>query len=99
MGVSRRTKDKFDAFDLDSVDRIIRMAWEDRTSYSAITTQFGLTPSELVQFMRYHLNASGFKLWRKRVFEKGALKNTPHQSYRFKCQSQRLDGSVKGRKR
>lgn len=76
-------------------DRIIRMAWEDRTSYAAIRNQFDLTPSELVKFMRFALDENSFKRWRKRIFERGHLKDNPHKDYRFKCASQRLDGSTK----
>ena len=95
MSISRRLKEKFDAYSPDEADRIRRMGWEDRTSYTAITHQFNLTPSELVHFMRYYLDASSFRRWRRRVFEQGRLKNEPHSDYRFKCRSQRLDGSTK----
>lgn len=98
MSISRKLKEKMDSFDQESTERIIRMAWEDRTSYQAITFQFSLTPSEIVHFMRYHLEPSRFKRWRKRIFDQGKLKNTPHSDFRFKCQSQRLDGSTKNHK-
>ncbi len=98
MSISRTLRDKFDAFDVESADRIIRMAWEDRTSYHAITIQFGLTPSELVHFMRFKLDSSSFKRWRRRIFQRGKLKNSPHPDYRFKCKSQRMDGSTKNYK-
>jgi uncharacterized protein (TIGR03643 family) len=98
MSISRALKEKFESYDLESTDRIIRMAWEDRTSYESITLQFNLTPSEIVHFMRFHMDASRFKRWRKRIFEKGKLKNSPHSDYRFKCASQRLDGSTKNHK-
>ena len=98
MSISRILKEKFEAFDLESTDRIIRMAWEDRTSYESITLQFGLSPSELVHFMRYNLEPSRFKSWRKRIAEKGKLKNSPHSDFRFKCKSQRMDGSTKNYK-
>jgi hypothetical protein len=38
---------------------------------------------------------NSFKRWRRRVFEQGKLKNNPHTDFRFKCKSQRLDGSTK----
>jgi uncharacterized protein (TIGR03643 family) len=98
MSMSRTLKEKFDTYDLESVDRIIRMAWEDRTSYSAITLQFNLTPSELVHFMRYKLDTNGFKRWRRRIHEQGRLKNRQDSDYRFKCKSQRMDGSTKNYK-
>lgn len=95
MSISRALKEKFETYDLEDKDRIIRMGWEDRTSYEAIKLQFGLTPSELVHFMRYSLENNVFKRWRRRVFEQGKLKNTPHKDFRFKCKSQRMDGSTK----
>lgn len=98
MGISRALKEKFESFNLEDKDRIIRMGWEDRTSYDAITIQFGLTPSDLVHFMRFALDPNSFKRWRRRVFEQGQLKNRPHKDYRFKCKSQRIDGSTKNYK-
>lgn len=95
MSVSRKMKEKFEAFNLEERDRIIRMGWEDRTSYKAIELQFGLTPSELVHFMRFFLDANGFKRWRRRVCEQGKLKNVTPEGYRFKSKSQRMDGSTK----
>lgn len=98
MSISRILKEKFETFDTEDSERIIRMGWEDRTSYKAITFQFGLSSSELVHFMRFYLNHSSFKRWRRRVFEQGKLKNSPHENYRFKCKSQRIDGSTKNYK-
>ena len=49
------------------IDRIIEMAWEDRTSFEAIEFQFGLPESEVIKLMRTELKRSSFNLWRKRV--------------------------------
>lgn len=49
------------------IDRIIQMAWEDRTSFEAIRTQFGLTPGEVIKLMRAQMTPSSFKMWRKRT--------------------------------
>jgi uncharacterized protein (TIGR03643 family) len=98
MSISRKLKSKFETFTIEDTDRIVRMGWEDRTSYQAIELQFGLTPSELVHFMRFTLDHSSFKRWRRRVFEQGKLKNSPHSNFRFKCKSQRMDGSTKNYK-
>ena len=48
-------------------DRIIEMAWEDRTPFEAITIQFGLPEKEVIKLMRGTLKRSSFNLWRKRV--------------------------------
>lgn len=50
-----------------SIDRIIEMAWEDRTSFEAIALQFGLRESQVIALMRQQLQPSSFRLWRKRV--------------------------------
>ena len=49
------------------VDRIVEMAWEDRTPFDAIDFQFNLKEKEVIQLMRSHLKTSSFKMWRKRV--------------------------------
>lgn len=48
------------------IDRIIAMAWEDRTSFDAIRKQFGLLPGDVIKLMRRELKPSSFRLWRKR---------------------------------
>ncbi|MGB5362474.1 MAG: TIGR03643 family protein, partial [Aureibaculum sp.] len=49
------------------LDRIIEMAWEDRTPFEAILFQFGIPEKEVIKVMRGSLKASSFKSWRKRV--------------------------------
>tara|TARA_B100001057_G_scaffold483461_1_gene560266 strand:- start:1284 stop:1544 length:261 start_codon:yes stop_codon:yes gene_type:complete len=49
------------------IDRIIEMAWEDRTTFDAIKSQYGLKEHEVKELMRENLKASSYKLWRKRV--------------------------------
>ncbi|MFN9518573.1 MAG: TIGR03643 family protein, partial [Bacteroidota bacterium] len=51
------------------IDRIIEMAWEDRTPFEAIAYQFGLSESEVIELMRRQLKPSSWRLWRKRVNE------------------------------
>ena len=50
-----------------TIDRIIEMAWEDRTPFDAIRAQFGISEQETITIMRRELKASSFRLWRKRV--------------------------------
>jgi uncharacterized protein (TIGR03643 family) len=83
----------------DEIDRVIRMAWEDRTSFEAIRFQFELTESETIRLMRLHLSPAAFRRWRKRANQQGHLKHEqtrPFKVGRFKCNRQRLDGSTKG---
>ena len=49
------------------VDRIIEMAWEDRTPFEAIEYQFGLKENDVRKIMRKQLKPQSFKLWRERV--------------------------------
>nr|WP_299344955.1 TIGR03643 family protein [Allomuricauda sp.] len=73
------------------LDRIIEMAWEDRTPFEAITYQFGISEQETIEIMRREMKPSSFKMWRKRV----QGRSTKHQKLRngdvtrFKCTMQR----------
>ena len=78
------------------VDRIVMMAWEDRTSFEAIRKQFGLSPGEVIKLMRREMKPSSFRMWRKRT--QGRI--TKHdakfseafpeeKNRRFRCKSQR----------
>jgi uncharacterized protein (TIGR03643 family) len=49
------------------ISRIVEMAWEDRTPFEAIKTQFGLNESAVIALMRAHMKASSFKMWRTRM--------------------------------
>ena len=49
------------------VSRIIEMAWEDRTPFEAIETQFDLNESAVIALMRREMKRSSFKMWRKRM--------------------------------
>lgn len=73
-------------------DRIIEMAWEDRTTFDAIKAQFGISQGEVEKLMRKELSSSGFKRWRKRVSSgvgvKHGIKAQPDM-LRFKCSRQR----------
>lgn len=53
--------------DSEDLDRVIEMAWEDRTPFEAIAYQFGLSEPEVIQLMRSQMKASSFRMWRKRV--------------------------------
>jgi uncharacterized protein (TIGR03643 family) len=82
-------------------DRIIEMAWEDRTPFDAIFAQFGLREQEVIALMRRELKASSFKLWReraKKVSHKHAKKQ-PAGMDRFHCSRQRVISGNKISKR
>ena len=73
------------------IDRIIEMAWEDRTTFEAIHIQFGLQEKEVIDLMRKEMKTSSFRMWRKRT--NGRI--TKHAYLRtdvitnFKCKRQR----------
>lgn len=75
----------------DEIDRIIEMAWEDRTPFEAIAFQFGLSEPKVIELMRREMTASSFRRWRKRVQGRATkhsqLRNS--QVGRFKCSRQK----------
>lgn len=76
----------------DDIDRIIEMAWEDRTPFEAIRIQFGLDEAGVIHLMRKHLKRSSFGLWRKRVNSGVSQKHLHLRSSeitRFKCSRQK----------
>lgn len=73
------------------IDRIVEMAWEDRTPFEAIEAQFGLPEAEVIALMRREMKASSWRMWRKRVQGRA----TKHarlrvvETDRFRCSRQR----------
>ena len=65
-------------FSATEIDRIIEMAWEDRTTFEAIEIQFGLKQQDVIKLMRKEMKPSSFKMWRERT--KG--RNTKHEALR-----------------
>jgi uncharacterized protein (TIGR03643 family) len=51
----------------EDINRIIEMAWEDRTPFEAITAQFGLSEAEVIVLMKHEMKLSNWKKWRARV--------------------------------
>jgi uncharacterized protein (TIGR03643 family) len=83
-------------------DRIIEMAWEDRTPFEAIKFQFGFSEANVIQLMRKELKLSSFKLWRKRVHSgvsKKHLHKRNEEITRFKSSRQRSISNNKISKR
>ena len=71
------------------IDRIIEMAWEDRTPFDAIELQFRLKENGVRKIMRAHLKKSSFELWRKRVKGRKTKHRSTSQSIRFKSSNQK----------
>lgn len=83
------------------IDRIIEMAWEDRTTFEAIEIQFGLKEKEVIELMRKEMKESSFKMWRKRTNGRSTKHAALRDSdvTRFKCKSQRTISNNKISKR
>ena len=83
------------------IDRVIEMAWEDRTPFDAILMQFGLKEQDVIKLMRKEMKLSSFKMWRARV-QGRKTKHSKSRSEtvdRFKCSRQRNISNNKVSKR
>jgi len=84
------------------IDRIIEMAWEDRTPFDIIKLQFSLSQGEVEKLMRKELKHSSFKRWRKRVSSAVGVKHlfkAKQEMLRFKCSRQQQISNNKISKR
>ena len=82
---------KPDQINGETINRVIEMAWEDRTPFEAIETQFGLKEKDVIAVMRRHMKASSFRMWRKRVSDR-KTKHAKKRSFevgRFKSSNQK----------
>jgi len=75
----------------EQIDRVIEMAWEDRTPFEAMQVQFGLKEQDVITLMRREMKPSSFKMWRARVQGRGTKhKNKrPEDTNTFRCSRQR----------
>ena len=82
---------KLPDLDVRDIDRIVEMAWEDRTPFAAIETQFGLKEKEVIALMRKEMKRSSFKMWRKRVTGRKTkhLAQRDFLAGRFRCPEQK----------
>ncbi|MCU0396418.1 MAG: TIGR03643 family protein [Chitinophagaceae bacterium] len=81
----------FDITDPSAIDRIMEMAWEDRTPFEAIQVQFGLPEQAVIRLMRQQMQPASFRRWRRRV-QGRATKHAALRSEdvdRFRCSRQR----------
>lgn len=90
-------KKKLHNLDEESMNRIVEMAWEDRTPFDAILSQYGLTEQEVIRLMRREMRPKSWKMWRKRV-QSRTTKHSKLRSQgveRFRCSRQK---SISGNK-
>lgn len=84
-------KIKINKFSEEDIDRIIQMAWEDRTTFDVIEKQFGIKQDGVIKIMRKHMKRKSFEIWRKRT----SGRKTKHKSLveiklpRFKSSDQK----------
>ena len=84
--------EKINSLSVQDQDRIIEMAWEDRTPFEAIFYQFGFSEADTIALMRKTLKKSSFNLWRKRVNSGVSQKHAQKRSLAinsFKCSLQK----------
>jgi uncharacterized protein (TIGR03643 family) len=92
---------KFAHLSEQDIDRVIEMAWEDRTPFDAILAQFGLAEDDVKALMKREMKASSWRMWRERVHGR----KTKHSAIRvddvdrFKCTRQRAVSNNKISKR
>ena len=75
----------------EKIDRIIEMAWEDRTPFEAIEFQFGLKENDVRRLMRKYMSESSFKMWRKRVKSRKTKHARSLVGLRFKSKNQKAN--------
>ena len=75
----------------EQIDRIIEMAWEDRTPFEAIEFQFGLKENNVRKLMRANMKESSFKMWRERVKGRKTKHAKNSEGTRFKSKNQRAN--------
>ena len=71
------------------INRIIEMAWEDRTPFEAIEYQFGIKENDVRKIMRTNLKRRSFELWRERVKGRKTKHRSTSESTRFKSADQK----------
>jgi uncharacterized protein (TIGR03643 family) len=82
---------KLPDLDQQTLDRIVEMAWEDRTTFEAIEAQFGLNEKQVIALMRREMKESSFRMWRERVSGRKTkhLKQRDFIEGRFKSDNQK----------
>ena len=71
------------------IDRIVEMAWEDRTPFEAIEYQFGIKEAQVRKIMRSEMKRTSFTMWRERVSGRKTKHNSSSEAIRFTSQNQK----------
>jgi uncharacterized protein (TIGR03643 family) len=77
--------------DSETIDRVLEMGWEDRTTFEAIELQFGLSEPQVIALMRREMKASSFRMWRERMTGRATkhLKKRDFTAGRFRSHNQK----------
>lgn len=69
----------------DDRNRLIEMAWQDRTTFDKIYKEFGLTENQVKNAMRTLISKPAYNRWRKRVHNRKTKheKKIDHKAIRF----------------
>ena len=81
------SKKSISSLEVSEIDRIIEMAWEDRTTFTDIKNQFGIYEKDVIAIMKKNLKRSSFLMWRQRV--RGRKTKILPLSNRFKSSKQK----------
>ena len=81
------SKKSIPSLQVSEIDRIIEMAWEDRTTFTDIKNQYGIYEKDVIAIMKKNLKRSSFLLWRQRV--RGRKTKILPLSDRFKSSKQK----------
>lgn len=76
-------------YKIEEINRIIEMAWEDKTPFEAIEYQFGIKENDVRKIMRSNLKRRSFELWRERVKGRKTKHRSTSESTRFKSADQK----------
>jgi len=73
------------------LNRIVRMAWEDRTTFDEIQEKTGFAEPDVIRVMRRELKSSSFRCWRKRVTGRVTKHRKPFQEHMSYTESENSD--------
>ena len=81
------SKKSIPSLQVSDIDRIIEMAWEDRTTFTDIKNQYSIYEKDVIAIMKKNLKRSSFLMWRQRV--RGRKTKILPLSDRFKSSKQK----------
>lgn len=77
MGISKALKIKIEKLSDKEKLKLVKMTIEDKTSFSEIKNQFGLTPGEVEKFLLKEVGEQRFKRWKLRQQKRSTKKGKP----------------------